>query len=191
MDISALIEKFMEQIVKENIELYNEDSVQYELAFFLRQNLKRDYRIQLERNINYFGLDKRRFLKKEMDIVIFNPKKLENHCIEIKFPTAGQHPEQMFSAIKDVKFLEQLVSNGFSESFFIMFASDPLFYSNKGDYGIYASFRRDKLLTGKIRKPTGRKDMAIVLDGKYKIQWNKVMGDLKYFVIAVNSESPT
>lgn len=107
-----------------------------------------------------------------MDVVVFTPDKIEKHCIELKFPTQGQYPEQMFSACKDVKFLEPLVKSGFNKCYFMMFANDPLFYTSKGegDYGIYKIFRCEKLIKGEVRKPTGKKDEVLHIDGEYKIE---------------------
>ncbi|WML29353.1 hypothetical protein RCG24_15465 [Neobacillus sp. OS1-32] len=96
MDLQAQLVGFMNMVSDGTIEIYNEFSIQFKLAIFLRANLPIDYKIQLERNINYFGLDKEHFLKKEMDIVVFNPATEEKHCSEIKYPTNGQYPEQMF-----------------------------------------------------------------------------------------------
>ena len=90
-----------------------------------------------------------------MDIVVYN--KTEKHCIELKFPTQGQYPEQMFSSCKDVRFLEQLVDLGFDNCYFIMFADDPLFYNNKGESGIYRMFRKEKEIRNIVTKPTGKK----------------------------------
>jgi hypothetical protein len=172
-----------------SIEIYNEASVQCELAIFLRQRMAREYKVQLERNIDYFGLDKGAFLEKEMDIVIFGPNNGEKHCIELKFPTNGQYPEQMFSACKDVSFLEQLVSEGFGESFFVMFADDPLFYNDKGGSPIFLGFRKEKLMKGSIQKPTGNKDETICLKEIYAIRWKEVGDTLRYFVVRVDPAS--
>ncbi len=188
-DLSSLVQEFAEQVSLDHIEVYNEASIQYELAIFLRRELPRNYKVQLERNIDYFGLDKGEFLKREMDIVVSCSSNGEKHCVELKFPTNGQYPEQMFSACKDIKFLEQLVSAGFGESFFVMFADDPLFYTNKGDSGIYLSFRKEKLIKGSIQKPTGEKDETLHFSGTYAIQWKEVANGLKYFVVRVDSAS--
>jgi len=63
-----------------------------------------------------------------MDIVIYTPDKIEKYCIELKFSTNGQYPEQMFSVCKDVKFLEQLMKSGFTGCYFMMFTNDKLFW---------------------------------------------------------------
>lgn len=41
-----------------------------------------------------------------MDIVIYNES--EKYAIELKYPQNGQYPEQMFSCVKDIKFMEEL-----------------------------------------------------------------------------------
>lgn len=184
-----MLRDFTGQISAGKIEVYNEASIQYELAILLRQKLGGDCRVQLERNIDFFALNKKDFLKKEMDIAVYKPNKEEKHCIELKFPTQGQYPEQMFSACKDVAFLEQLVLVGFDECYFVMFANDPLFYVDKGDSGIYLTFRRDKLIRDTIRKPTGDKKETLSVKGKYPIIWKDIVDSLRYFVVRVNSTS--
>lgn len=185
MNLQAQLVEFMNQVSDGSIEIYNEFSIQFELAIFLRANLPKEYKIQLERNINYFGLEKENFLKKEMDIVVFNSATEEKHCIEIKYPTNGQYPEQMFSMCKDIKFLEELVDAGFSDSYCLVVVNDPLFYSNKGEEGIYRLFRKEKRLKGIIQKPTGKKDIAYHLNHEYKIEWNNISGAEKYFIAMV------
>lgn len=184
-DLQAQLVEFMNQVSHGSIEIYNEFSIQFELAIFLRASLPKEYKIQLERNINYFGLDKERFLKKEMDIVVFNPATKEKHCMEIKYPTNGQYPEQMFSMCKDIKFLEELVDAGFSDSYCLVVVNDPLFYSNKGEEGFYHLFRREKLLRGTIQKPTGKKDITYHLNNEYKIEWKDIGDTEKYFIAKV------
>jgi len=181
------LKEFANEISRGKIEIYNEASIQYELAIYLRARLGNKYKIQLEKNIGYFNLYGVDYLKKEMDIVVFTPDKKEKHCIELKFPTQRQHPEQMFSACKDVKFLEQLIKSGFSDSYFMMFADDHLFYINKGDEGIYKIFRNEKLIKGEVRKPTGKKDEILRFEGEYKIEWQTIKDKLKYFVIEVKT----
>lgn len=50
---------FINKISDGKIEVYNEFSVQFELAIFLREILPSNLKIQLERNIEYFNLKKR------------------------------------------------------------------------------------------------------------------------------------
>jgi len=186
LDLLSDIKEFIEEIAKRKTEIYNEASVQYELAIFFRNKFQDYYKIQLERNIDYFGINKRDFIKKEMDLVVFTPDKKKKYCIEIKFPTQGQHPEQMFKSCKDIAFLEQLKDTGFTKLYFLMFTDDELFYEQReNDYGIYLFFRRGKELTGEIIKPTGKKDEKIQIKGKYYIKWIGVFNKFKYFIIEV------
>ena len=185
LDLQAQLVEFMNQVSNGSIEIYNEFSIQFELAIFLRANLSKEYKIQLERNINYFGLNKDLFLKKEMDIVVFDSATKKKHCIEIKYPTNGQYPEQMFSMCKDIKLLEELVDAGFSDSYCLVVVNDPLFYSNKGEEGIYRLFRKEERLKGTIQKPTGKKDITYHLNHEYKIEWNDISESEKYFIATV------
>ncbi len=183
MNCKNIILEFINKITNNKIEIYNEASVQYELAIFLREKFP-TFEIQLERNVSFFDLDKKDFIKKEMDIVIFNKNKNEKTTVEIKFPRNGQYPEQMFSFCKDIKFLEQLHSNGFTNNIFLAFTNDHNFWNDVGkEDTIYEMFRKRKKIEGIIRKPTGKKDEVIDLNGIYDIKWNPVNSELRYFGI--------
>ena len=180
--IRKILGDFSSQIKTSEIEIYNEFSLQHELGIFLRQRLPNN-KVQFERNVSYFGFDKTNFIKKEIDISIFRKdQKLLTFAIELKFPTNGQHPEQMYSFCKDIKFTEELKSAGFERTYVVIFANDHLFYSGNQE-GIYGFFRGGKTLQGKIEKPTGKVKTEIILKGKYDIKWFDVFGKLKYSVI--------
>ena len=93
MNLVTLMNSFMKLILEEKIEVYNEFSLQHELGIFLRNEL---------RNTKFFNITKT--IKHEMDIVIYNES--EKYAIELKYPQNGQYPEQMFSCVKDIKFME-------------------------------------------------------------------------------------
>ncbi|MEK6951561.1 MAG: hypothetical protein AABX29_00945, partial [Nanoarchaeota archaeon] len=86
MLIKDLLSEFISKISSGELEIYNEASIQYELAIFLRQRLP-DYKVQLERNLSYFGLKKQHFEKREIDIVIYDTALRDKHAIELKYPT--------------------------------------------------------------------------------------------------------
>ena len=94
MDLYGCITDFLARIGVSEVEIYNEASVQYELAIQMRATFGDALKVQLERNIGFFRLDSKRFVKKEADIMVFTPDQGEKHCIEIKFPRSGQYPEQ-------------------------------------------------------------------------------------------------
>ena len=185
VDLGRQIRNFAKLVADSKVEVYNEPSVQFQLASFVQSQLGTDSKVNVERNIEYFGLTKADFLKKEMDIVVFSPDLSEKHCIELKFPRQGQYPEQMFSACKDVKFLEQLTEVGFGTSYFVMFAEDHLFYDDKGGAEIYKMFRTNKTIRGMITKPTGSRDESFQMEAEYNIEWQLLKGWLRYFVLEV------
>lgn len=120
-----------------------------------------------------------------MDIVVFSPDKKNRSCIEIKFPLNGQYPEQMYAMCRDIRFLEQLTEAGFNKSYLLAVADDPLFYEKRGNQEgkIYDCFRGDKAISGKIVKPTGRKDDCVEIKGRYSIKWQEMNNNMKYFLL--------
>jgi hypothetical protein len=185
MTIKHIISEFISKISSRELEIYNEASIQYELAIFLREKLP-DYKVQLERNITYFGLKKQGFKKREIDIVIYDTALQDKHAIELKYPTNGQYPEQMFSFCKDIRFLEQLAENGFHENFFIVFADDANFWTGKAaNDSIYRFFRGGVALQGTITKPTGEQNHTIELRKNYTVKWENMTENLKYWITEI------
>lgn len=78
-----------------------------------------------------------------MDIVVYDNTFQKKHCIEIKFPTNGQYPGQMFKICINVAFIEQLVQAGFDESYSLVLAKSKPFYMDKGGSDIYEMFRKN------------------------------------------------
>jgi len=178
-DLSTLVTMFVESIAANGIEIYNEFSLQHELGIFLRAALP-EYAVQFERNVEYFGLSKSDFTKREMDIVVFSKRRTElKYAIELKYPQNGQHPEQMFSCCKDIAFLEELKAVGFLRTGLLVFADDHLFYSGSGG-GIYGFFRARKPITGRIEKPTGSRNAHVTIKGRYVVSWSEVSPTTQY-----------
>lgn len=176
------ITSFAKEVGKGQIEIYNEFSLQHELGLYLRNTLV-DKKVQFERNVSFFGLNKTDFVKREIDISIFeSTESLPGAAIELKYPKNGQYPEQMFSFCKDVSFAEQLKASGFRDAYVVIFAKDHLFYEGSQE-GIYGFFRGGKVLSGLVQKPTGKRDSEIHIKGAYTIRWRPVRGSLKYTVI--------
>ncbi len=184
------IKQFSEQVKSGEVEVYNEFSLQHELGIFLRRVFKlqgnEPIKIQFERNVSFFGLEKENFIKKEMDICIFNTDKTHCEAIELKFPRNGQYPEQMFSFCIDIRLLEQLLKAGFKKASLLIFADKKPFYEGYKDDKLYPYFRKGKPLTGHIQKPTGEKDRELHLEGTYQVEWHPIMGNLKYALIEAN-----
>ena len=87
-------------------EYFVEATFQFNLMMKL-VNIVDESNIFPERNIEYYGLDSKNYTKKIIDIVLGNEKGF-NIAIELKMPMNGQVPEQMYSFVKDIRFLEEL-----------------------------------------------------------------------------------
>lgn len=158
-------------------DLYNEISLQLELGIYLRNSLSdngyKTYKVQFERNINSFhpiSTPSGGFVKKEIDIVIFDgnkpEKSKERYAIELKFPVNGQYPEEMYAFVTDMQFMEEVkVHADFKETYCITLVEDPKFHTGASCQcdrkGIYQYFRGDKRkhcpvqILGPVYKPTG------------------------------------
>lgn len=75
---------------------------------------------------------------KEIDISIFTEDHTEKYAIELKCPLNGQYPEQMYSFVKDIKFMEQLKDLGFVRTACVALVSgkDEASISLSGSYAI-------------------------------------------------------
>lgn len=184
-ELLELLEKFMhlKQTNGVNILVYNEISLQLELGLYLRQ---KGYTVRFERNIGEYVKDTSDFVKKEIDIVAYkgeNELKAEKIAIELKFPRNGQYPEQMFSFVEDIKFMEQVKRVDGFKTFVVVLVDDKNFYENNKRQpvpsGIYSYFRSDKEevcipANTIINKPTGKKVQSISgLNNPYNSKWKE------------------
>ncbi len=184
MKLDHHIARFIQSAGTGSIDIYNEFSLQHELGIFLRTQLS-DCKVEFERNVSHFNLDKSNYYKKEIDIAVTTVAGEHLSVIELKYPRNGQVPESMFGFCKDIAFLEQLVSSGFKSAYFLAFVKDKNFYSGSSE-GIYGLFRSGNPITGTITKPTGAKDSKIVINGSYTASWFPVSGDTKYCLVQVD-----
>lgn len=185
LDLGKFVEDFFMYVQANKVEIYNEFSLQHELGIFLRERLQ-GYRVQFERNVSYFTPDNKT-IKKEIDITIFNEDKSEKYAIEHKCPLNGQYPEQMYSFVKDIKFMEELKSRGFTKTATVTLVSDRPFYEGRNNEGIYKFFREEYSVYGSIFKATGvgkNKD-NVSLSGKYDFRWQNLGEGRKYYIIEI------
>lgn len=186
LDLQSALRDFFLLVANGGVEIYNEFSLQHEIGCYIRSVLQKDFKVQFERPTDFFGIKHNTLEKKEMDIVVFSDSHSAKVALELKFPRNGQHPEQMFKACQDIRFLEQLCERGFRQGLFVMVADDKGFYSPKGKAdGIYRFFRYGKPLHGVVRKPTGRRDHLLHIRGTYPITWTTVHDKLKYAIVSV------
>jgi hypothetical protein len=185
MNFIELSNLFFSKVACGEIEIYNEFSLQHEFGIFLRKFTNSDFRIQFERAVSYFGINRAEVIKKEIDIVIFTPDRSTKFAIELKYPRNGQHPEQIYRACEDICFLEQLRRSGFTRCWFMIVVEDRLFYSHGERSGIYGLFRGGVPIHGKIQKPTGLRDGEIMILGNHRIVWKDIVNNWKYSVIEI------
>ncbi|QAT60298.1 hypothetical protein EQM13_01280 [Acidilutibacter cellobiosedens] len=185
LDLKKLVSKLFSYAEIEKIEVYNEFSFQHELGIFLRKELD-SYIIQFERNVSYFSIGSKT-IKKEIDISIFNNDKTEKYAIELKHPLNGQYPEQMYSFVKDIKFMEELKENGFAKNAVVILVSDRPFYADQRNNGIYKYFRDEYRVYGDIFKPTGamKGKEFIPIKGDYNFTWQSLNREKKYFIVEI------
>lgn len=189
--IKKLLDDFCRKIGNGEIEVYNEFSLQHELGIFLRKNLN-EYKVQFERNVSFFGIEKNDTVKKEIDISIFNNDMKKKYAVELKLPQKGnrKHPETMCDFIKDMRFMEQLKDKGFAETYCLCLVNDELFYLGDKKDGIYAYFRNNgdnKKIHGPIEKPTGSEKGKIVfsIEGEYKVEWTPLNEIYMHYIITI------
>ena len=181
------IRNFFNLVASKKVEIYNEFSLQHELGIYLRKQYP-DKKVQFERNVSYFSLDKSKYEKKEIDLVIYTDKNSLNCVMELKYPRNRQVPESMFSFCKDIAFLEELTKSGFKSAYFIAVVDDSLFYSGNAS-GIYSFYRNKQKITGIIQKPTGKKDKTVHILGSYIAHWQPISKNTKYCLIEIDTNA--
>lgn len=185
-DFSQSINHFFLAVAGEEMEIYNEISLQIELGIHFRSSLPRTWNVLFEKPTTDFGLRRGEFIKKEIDIVVNDTEADEKTAIELKFPRQGQYPEQMCKFCQDIAFLEQLKTQGFTQGFFVCVVDNVLFYHHEYLSGIYGYFRGGKILTGEIKKPTGLRDASVIIRGSYLIEWKTIKNTMRYAAIEIH-----
>lgn len=193
MNLKKYIQDFFIEVVKDDIEIdissykrkiYNEYSLQYELANYLKEKLK-DYYVRIEKNIN-----NTKSCKNRIDIVLINKKdEKDTYAIELKFPLNGQYPEQMYKFIQDIKFMEE-VKEEYKKTYTVTVVNDKSYYSGRiyTPEKIYNYFRKENKICipyKKIFKPTGKKDTDIELNKGYQTEWKSINETYKYYIIEI------
>lgn len=186
IDFQDHLQNFFSNVAKGKVEIYNEFSLQHEIGIFLREMVGSTFQTQFERPFSFFDdLPQSDFVEKEIDVVVFAPGSSEKCAFELKYPRNGQYPEQMFKACQDIYFLEQLHLSGFKRCYFVMVADHPLFYERGVKTGIYKFFRAGVPIHGRIKKPTGAKDEAVEITGRYQLIWNPLKDGQKYAIVEI------
>jgi hypothetical protein len=169
----------------------SEFTFQFRVCRFLEaKNKARD--IELESNIQRYNFPK--LIKKEIDIDFINIKG-EKIAMELKFVRdMGSFNIGMFKFCEDVKFLEQLVECGFNLGFAIIFTTIEKIYTrsikelkpkNPENTNLYRGFRENFQISGSLSIKTGNLNQSIILKGKYDLNWEDFLGNIKVCVVKV------
>jgi hypothetical protein len=134
------INAFFQQIQDVPIELYSEFGLQHELAIFLRTNYN-DLTVRLEYPTPRIFNPLPQLSKKEIDIYL-TTQNGQRYVIELKMPKDNcGTPNEMYRAIEDVKFLEQLRKNNIDECYAILITERQAFWNApQANAGIYQFF---------------------------------------------------
>ena len=195
--------------------LYNEAGLQHELALYLRAELD-EAKILLElsvynlplpvynkqspcllRSSKFSKTKDFKFIKKEIDIFIENEG--EKVVIELKFPrpTTG-FPAEIYGALKDVKFGEEVLENRKADQFITIFITDHIAVTNiekrKNNtsimYSLFSSespsFNAESGLENNLlpfMKARPNTFPEIELNKEYPIEWKNYNDKLQYYII--------
>jgi hypothetical protein len=189
------IEEFVKHINSHPIELYGEFGLQHELAFYFRNNYD-DIKVYLEYpTTKIFGRSNTKsFIKKEIDLYIINSKN-QKFVIELKMPKSDSGtPNEMYRAIEDVKFLEQLKLNNIDGCYSILFTNDVAFYNAKrANSSIYNKFNGKQVKINSLsifEMPVFlHKKGPINLNNEYTSEWSTYSDinkqDWKYYILEI------
>jgi hypothetical protein len=189
-----LIESFFEKAPEECGAIYNERSLQLELAYSFRHM---GAHVEFERHfqISPFG-DSTCPPKSNLDLLVRNGGLTA--AIELKVPFNGQHPETLYSFCNDIAFVEGIVRSKFAdEGYCLLVTNDPVFWADSGrGSAIHNLFRcRGSKLTGVIGRPTGKKDTTVALSGCYApadswraVRDQRIIPRAQYLLLAIGSE---
>jgi len=160
-------------------EITNERALQLELAYYFRTA---GVGVQFEKYFDAARLPGST-CKPKVNLDLFLTKEKKRIGIEIKVPLNGKHPETLYDFCADIEFIEALLRVSVIEKgYCVLLTNDPVFWKDTGRGSpIHNCFRcHGNTLSGPVNKPTGQKDTAVVLSGRYipSVKWQKV-GDAR------------
>jgi|GEM_PF-3496894 len=164
------------------IEIYNEFSVYYRLGNHLENLFNVDYKIQFMRLPEFFGIDATALVKPFLDIVVFDDDMEVTHAVEVVYIKDEPKLEKLFEICTGLRFMEQIVEQGWGDSFVLLVADIP---NNENDEPHYI-FTGDLELGGMMQHPHG--DTVIELAGTYSIEWVTVDDQMHYAVIPIRAQ---
>lgn len=191
-----LIEDFFENPPEECGAIYNERSLQLELAYWFR---RMGARVEFERSYRVTALDGSTCpSKSNLDLLV--EKDGATIALELKVPLNGRHPETLYDFCNDVAFVEGIVRGGLADrGYCLLVTNERAFWTDSGRGStIHNLFRcAGSTLTGLVEKPTSPKNTAVVLSGRYapadrwrNLRGHRLMKDAQYLLLDIEPEAP-
>jgi hypothetical protein len=187
------INNFFNAIQQTPIELYSEFGLQHELAIFLRTNYS-DLTVRLEYPTTRIFNPLPQFIKKEIDIYVTTLTN-KRYVIELKMPKDDcGTPHEMYRAIQDAKFLEQLRQYNIDGCYAILFTERQAFWqAPQANAGIYQLFNGENVNIHSVDEahlPNFlHKKGGIQLNNNYQATWNNYVDvhniNWKYYVLNI------
>jgi len=195
LKFSAAIEGFFDFARKNDLEIYNEFALQFELSFYLRETLGKGFKINLERNISYLGLQND-LVKKEIDILVLDDIASLNNVIVVELKAIidqnTTRPINIFNWVKDLKFLEQLKSAGVGKCYSLFVTNNEKLWTETFKYRsntklrLLPDFRSRKIYgTYSTHATPNKNNKTISLDSEYTFKWKKFVREQRYFLIEI------
>ncbi|WP_148277155.1 hypothetical protein [Methylocystis sp. SC2] len=190
--MESFLASFFEKVPESCGPIYNERSLQLELACLFRAQ---GAQVEFERPFVIAPLEGSTCpVKSNLDLLIRNNG--QTTAIELKVPLNGRHPETLYDFCNDIAFVEGILRAGHADTgICVMLTSDRVFWSDSGrGSAIHNLFRRKgSLLNGAIQKPTGAANTTVFVCGKYypadrwvAVRDTRLMGDdAKYLAIEI------
>ena len=174
------LETFFEMYKREDIiELYNEPSVYFRLGNHLEHLFNVDYKIQFWRKPKFFGIQDK-LVKSFIDIAVFGDEMDTLHAVEVVYIKDEPQLEKMFEICTGLRFMEQMVEQGWQESYVLLIADIPKQHNGKPHY----LFRGETIIEGMMQKPR-ETQTVLELNGSYTVDWIEVDDHMHYAVIPI------
>jgi hypothetical protein len=189
--MESLLASFFEKAPESCGPIYNERSLQLELACFFRAH---GAQVEFERPFVIAPPEGCTCpVKSNLDLLVRNDGRTT--AIELKVPLNGRHPETLYDFCNDIAFVEGILRAGHADTgVCLMLTSDRAFWLDSGRGStIHNLFRRKgSLLNGVIQKPTGAANTAVVVSGKYcpvdlwaVVRDTRLMGAAQYLAVEI------
>lgn len=173
MTMLRLLSDFLEQASNGAGQISNERSLQLEIGMMFRNNYC-DVRFEKVCRALPNRPEHTKRQKRDLDLLVSRGN--ETLAMELKAPFSGRVPETMYDFYSDIAFVEAIVEQGIADrGVCLIVTNDNAYWSGREKGGIYEPLRNSgAAISGLIRKPTGRKDEAIVVSGNYVPVWRDI-----------------